>query len=97
MPSQSRYHIRFKGRRTTITVDAIVSELLAAKFHLSPDDPETHGHIRQWLQETLEEKLGHDVPGGNQVSQYARQFAIEAIADSELMKRVWTIRLAQNG
>ncbi|MGB0848316.1 MAG: hypothetical protein ACPGSM_16425 [Thiolinea sp.] len=93
MPTQKRYHINFQQRRTTITVDNIISELLAVKLGTLPDQPETHSMIRQWFQETLEEKLGHNVPGGNQVSQYARQYAIEALADKKLMDKVWIWRL----
>ena len=94
MSQQNRYHIHFKGRRTTITVDNIISELLAVKLGMLPDAPEAHALVREWLEETLHDKLGENVPGGNRISQYARVYAIEALADPELMNQVWDWRLA---
>ena len=37
MSQQNRYRIHFKGRRTTITVDNIISELLTVKLGILPD------------------------------------------------------------
>lgn len=98
MTTQSRYHIQFQGRRTTITVDSIVSELLAVKLGVLPDASSAYGLVRDWLEATLHEKLGENVPGGNRISQYARVYAIEALADKKLMKQVWDWRLSdENG
>jgi len=97
MSQQDRYHIHFKGRRTTITVDSIISQLLAVKLGLLPDAPEAHTVVRDWLEATLHDKLGENVPGGNRISQYARVYAIEALADKKLMKQVWDWRLAGDG
>ena len=91
---QKRYHIYFKDRRTTITLDNIVSELLAFKLGIEPDHEDCHSTIRRWLQETITDKLGENVPGGNYVSQYARQYAIEAIAQPKLMQKVWDHRFS---
>lgn len=95
MEFQQRYHISFHGRRTTVTVDKIISELLAVKLGMLPDDPEAHSRVREWLEETLQEKLGMNVPGGNRVSQYARMYAIEALAAPKLMGKVWDWRLSE--
>ena len=95
MAIQDRYHIRFRNRRTTITVDRIVSELLAAKLGVSPTVPEAHSQIRAWFEKTLHDKLGENLPGGNRISQYARQYAIEALADKTLMSKVWDWRLEE--
>ena len=97
MSTQSRYHIHFKNRRTTITVDNIISELLAVKLGVLPDAPEAHGMVREWLENTLREKLGELVPGGNRISQYARIFAIEALADKKMMSKVWDWRIERQG
>lgn len=93
---QKRYHIYFKNRRTTITLDNIVSDLLAYSLGIEPDHEDCHSTIRQWLQETLTEKLGENVPGGNYISQHARQYTIEAIANPKLMEKVVSYRL-KNG
>ena len=98
MEFQKRYHVRFQGRRTTVTVDSIISQLLAVKLGVLPDDPEAHALVREWLEETLHDKLGVNVPGGNRISQYARQYAIEALAEPGLMGKVWDWRLlAEDG
>ena len=94
MSQQNRYHICFKGRRTTITVDNIISELLAVKLGMLPDAPEAHAQVRDWLEVTLHDKLGENVPGGSRISQYARVYAIEALADKKLMGQVWDWRLS---
>jgi len=95
MAIQDRYHIQFKNRRTTITVDRIISELLAVKLGLLPNAPEAHSQIRTWFEKTLHDKLGDNVPGGNRISQDARQYAIEALADKTLMDKVWDWRLEE--
>jgi hypothetical protein len=40
MAIQDRYHIRFRNRRTTITVDRVVSELLAPNWAYRPRTPQ---------------------------------------------------------
>ena len=97
MAVQNRYHINFQNRRTTITVDTFISELLAVKLGSLPDDPNAHGLVREWLETALREKLGELVPGGNRVSQYARQYAVEALADKKLMSKVWDWRIERQG
>ena len=96
MITQTRYHIQFNNRRTTITVDSIISELLAVNFGLLPDDPYAHATVRNWLEKTLHDKLGENVPGGNRISQYARVYAFEELAKKRLMDRVWDWRLSKD-
>ena len=93
MAIQDRYHIQFKNRRTTITVDRIISELLTVKLGLRLDAPDAHTQVRMWFEKTLHEKLGENVPGSNRISQDARHYAIEALADKTLMNKVWDWRL----
>ena len=52
--------------------------------------------VRVWFEEMLHEKLGVNVPGGNRISQDARQYAIEALADKALMGKVWDWRLSDS-
>ena len=90
---QDRYHVRFKGRRTTVTLDKIISQLIAAEFGVMPDRADYHSTVQQWLQATLTDKLGHNVPGGNSISQYARLYAVEFIARRDLMEKLIDWRL----
>ena len=93
--SQQRYHIHFQNRRTTITVDSIIAELLAVKLGTLPNHPEAHSLIREWFETTLRKNLGDQVPGGNRISQYARQYAVEVLANRQLMRKVSNWRLTQ--
>ena len=90
---QTRYHIQLNNRRTTITLDTILSELLAVKLGATPGADNAHGIIREWLQATITESLGGNLPTGARLSQWARRFAIEYIADIELMNRVTSYRI----
>jgi hypothetical protein len=94
---QDRYHIRFQGRRTTVTLDKILSDLIAAEFGLMPDRTDYHSTVQQWLQATLTDKLGQNVPGGNSISQYARRYAIEFIAKRDIIDRLWDWRISKGG
>ncbi|MFN3785452.1 MAG: hypothetical protein ACK4RS_01300 [Thiothrix sp.] len=53
--------------------------------------------MQQWLQATLTDKLGENVPGGSHISQYARKYAIEEIARRELTERLLDWRIAKGG
>lgn len=90
---QDRYHIQLQGRRTTITMDKILSELIAMSFGVTPDHADYHQTVQQWLQGTLRDKLGDNVPSGSSLSQWARKYAIEEIANPTLMEKVWDFRL----
>ncbi len=83
---QSKYHIVFDDKRTTISVDTILSELLAIKLGYAPDDDDAHSAVREWLQETLVSHLGDD-SGPKSASQFARKYLIEQIADKKLSSK----------
>lgn len=96
-PFQDRYHIRFQDRKTTMTLDKILSELLALHVaNITPDHPDYHATVQQWLQRTLTERLGETVPNGSSISQQARKYAIEAVARPELIEALWEWRLQGN-
>ena len=92
---QTRYHIQLNNKRTTISVDNILSGLLAVKLGLHPNDMKTHSILREWFEQTIRDRLGDDLPRNSRVSQWARNYAIEAIADQELMKAVRSSRLEE--
>ncbi len=87
---QVRYHVKFGSRRTTITLDRILSELIALSLDATPDQTGYHRAVQQWLQVTLPDKLGDDP---DCVSQYTRKYAVEHIAKPELMARYWDRRI----
>jgi len=51
--SRTTYHVTLGCRRTTVSLDIILSELLALKLGVEPDAPEAHAVVRQWLQAKL--------------------------------------------
>ena len=81
-----RFHITFGEKRTTITVDTILSEMMAIHLRQKPGTEEAHRAVRLWLQDTLVSNLG-SYEGRNNASQYARRYLIEAIADNEISKK----------
>jgi len=89
---QERFHIFFGKRRTTISVDSILSELMAIKLGAVPESEEAHRLLREWLQKKLPEKLGSS-KGRKNASQWARRHMIEEIADKNLSNKWvdWTI------
>lgn len=83
---QERFHILFGKKRTTISVDSILSEMMAIKLGAIPNSEEAHRLLREWLQEKLPEKLGVS-KGRKDASQWARRHLIEEISDKSLSKK----------
>lgn len=85
MALQYRFNLKTAKGRTTVTLDTTTAELLAV--HLGADYlPKSYDPlIQDWLQETITERLGENPM---QVSQYARRYAVQAIAQPALVERV---------
>jgi hypothetical protein len=78
-----RYHVRLGKRRTTVTMDTIVSEYLALYLRVEPGSTEAHSAVRGWLQERLDES---NDPGRFRVSQWLLGQAVEAVARPSLVE-----------
>ena len=78
-----KYHITFGEKRTTISVDTILSQLMAIKLGKIPATLEAHGAVREWLQERLVFELGDDEVRKD-ASQWARRYLIESIVDKKI-------------
>lgn len=81
---QEKFHITFGNKRTTVTVDIILSELMAIKLGAAPGTREAKIMVREWLQAILPERLGNSTVRQN-ASQWSRKYLIEEIADSALL------------
>lgn len=81
---QTRYHIQYSKRRTSIMLDTILSDMLAIKLGVDPDSPEAHATVRVWLEQTIIDKLGDNLPSGSRVSQWARYHAIQALVSTKI-------------
>lgn len=80
---QPRYHVNLGDKRTTVSLDEVLTELLALKLGHTPNTPEAHSGIRQWLQDRLED---NNDPGRILVSQWLRREALLLVADKKLSK-----------
>lgn len=79
-----RYHVILGSERTTVSLDDVLSELLALKFKELPDSLEAHQAIRNWLQALIDED---NDPGRYRVSQWCRDQAILFLMDKTLSDR----------
>ena len=79
-----RVHIQFGEHRTTVSLDKMLSALLAIKLGQVPESSDGKRAVREWLQARLPAKVGTGRGLGKRASQYARQMMIEAIADTKI-------------
>jgi len=83
----TRYHVRFGMHRTTISVDTMLSELLAIKLKETPKTKEARRAVTAWLQQHLPDRLGEDAGAAQSASYFARHYIIKEIADRRLYKQ----------
>jgi hypothetical protein len=50
-----RYHVRLGERRTTVSLDTLLSNLLSLRLGVEPETPEAHRTVCHWLQARLKE------------------------------------------
>jgi hypothetical protein len=77
------YHVRLGQRRTTVSMDDILSELLSLRLRVAPSNPNSHSKVRQWLQTKLN---GSNNPNQKHVSQWLQSEAIKEIAADDLLR-----------
>ena len=82
----NRFHIQFANHRTTVTVDTVLSAMLAIKLGHEPETPEGNRAVREWLQARLPDKVGTDKGIGKRASQNAQRLIVEAIADTKISR-----------
>ena len=51
----NRYHLTLGHKRTTASLDTLLSDLLAIRLGACPQAPEAHGAVRAWLQHRLDQ------------------------------------------
>ena len=82
----NRFHIQFANHRTTVTVDTMLSAMLAIKLGFEPETPDGNRAVREWLQARLPDKVGTDKGIGTRASQNAQRLIVEAIADPKISR-----------
>jgi metal-dependent HD superfamily phosphatase/phosphodiesterase len=78
-----RYHIQLSKHRTTVSVDKIVSDLLAVKLGFKPDTPEAYQAVARRLDNLVTDR-GRS---GHRLSHYVTQEAILDLVDNILSKK----------
>lgn len=78
-----RYHIQLSKHRTTISVDKIVSDLLAIKLGFKPDTPEAYQAVRKRLDHLITDR-GRS---GHGFSYYVTREAILDLVDNMLSEK----------
>src|SRR4051812_26051702 len=78
-----RYHIQLSRHRTTVSVDKIVSDLLAIKLGFKPDTPEAYQAVGRRLDSLITDR-GRP---GHRLSHYVTQEAILDLVDNMLSKK----------
>lgn len=76
-----RYSIQLSDHRTSVSIDKILSDLIAIKLGVSPGTPLAHQAVRKYL----DHFIAHDRKrGGFRLSQYITEEAILGLVDKEL-------------
>lgn len=83
---QVRFHVHFDGRRTTISVDRVLYELMAVKFGTKPDTSDAYANVREWIEDKIVSNPGSGEARKN-TSQWVRLHLIKAIAKRRLLRR----------
>ncbi len=78
-----RFHVRLGDKRTTVSIDRTLAELMALKLDEQPYSEEAHQAIRLWLQNRLDEA---NDPGRYKVSQWLQSEIIHALVDKKVSK-----------
>ncbi|WP_290651676.1 hypothetical protein [Aquisalimonas sp.] len=76
-----RYHVRLGERRTTVSLDIMLSAYLALQLGHAPESAPAHEAVRAWLQQRLD--LDND-PYRYGVSHWLAHQVMEVIVDKTL-------------
>ena len=76
-----RYHVTLGSRRTTASLDTLLSDLLAIRLGARPQSSDAHRAVRTWLQQQLDQA---NDPGRCLVSQWLRDQAVFFLVDKTL-------------
>ena len=91
----NRYHVMLGAKRTTVTMDSIVSEFMALHLGADPHGAEGHTAVRQWAQDQLD---ANNDPGRIRTSQWLLARAVETLARPSLAEKhgVWSDSILSN-
>ena len=81
-----RYHIQLNSHRTSISLDKIVSDLMAIKLNKKPDTKAAHSAVRKQLEAFVAHDLDRE---GYRLGRYITEQAVLFISDNMLSERYW--------
>ena len=84
---QDIYHVQLGKRRTTVSLDQIISILLSLKLDHDPGTEDAHSAVRAYLQEKLDVK---NDPDWTSVSQWLRKEVVLDLLDKKLSAKYET-------
>ncbi len=76
-----RYHLTLGPKRTTASLDNLLSGLLAVRLGALPQSPQAHDAVRAWLQAQLDR---NNDPERCRVSQWLRDETLLFLVDKSL-------------
>ncbi|HHS8262910.1 TPA: hypothetical protein ACTUT5_003912 [Legionella anisa] len=79
-----RYHIQLDSHRTTISLDKIVSDLMAIKLKTKPGTKDAHSAVRLQLEQFIAHDLGR---AGFRLGRYITEQAVLFISDNILSEK----------
>ena len=79
-----RYHLKLSSHRTTISLDKILSDLLAIHLGVKPETVEAYQAVRKKLEEFIAHDLGRS---GKRLSHYLTEKVILTISDKFLSEK----------
>lgn len=85
--SKVRYHVQLNSHRTTVSLDKIISELMAIKLDTKPGTATAHTAVRQKIDEFIERDRGRP---GYGLARYITEQAVLFIADTMLSEQYWS-------
>jgi hypothetical protein len=94
MSGPKRYHIRKGDKRTTISVDNILSEVFAIKHGYKPNSQEAHEAIRKFAQGVFDADPDPDMVT---VSRHMKEKMLLDVIGKELEEKYWDWRIGEEG
>lgn len=84
--SKVRYHVQLNSHRTTVSLDKIVSELMAIRLQTKPGTPAAHTAVRKKIDDFIERDRGRP---GYGLARYVTEQAVLFIADTMVSEQYW--------
>ena len=79
-----RYHLQLSEHRTTISLDKIISDLMAVKLETTPRTKEAHKAVRKQLESFIAHDLGRS---GRGLGEYLTEKSVLFIADKIISEK----------